>query len=548
MADWLDNFVPRPLPDYLDDTVRKNGDRVAIDFLGKTYSFAEMGSLVDRATKGLQDLGVTRGVRVGICLPNCPYFPILYFAVLKAGGTVVNFNPLYVERELAYQASDSETDIMVTIDLKAVYDKVEAVRSAGHFKRIILCPMADILPFPKNFLFRLFKNKDRVFVSADDAHILYDNLVENDGKFEPTTIDPASDIAVLQYTGGTTGTPKGAMLSHRNISANMEQMRQHFPDNGDEQERILCILPFFHVFAMTVAQNLSVLIGAQMILLPRLDIQQMLDTIKRTKPTILPGVPTVYGAINGAPGLDKYDLTSIRRCVSGGAPLPLDVKAEFERKSGCQISEGYGLTEASPIVSTNPYDGLNKAGSIGEPLAGTIIEIRDLEDPDKLMPQGERGEVCVVGPQVMLGYWNRPEETAKVLKDGRLHTGDVGYIDEDGYVFLVDRIKDLILCSGYNVYPRTIEEAAYQHTAVAEAIAIGVPDDYRGEAPKLFVKLVDGASLTVEELDKFLEDYLSVIERPREIEIRDELPKTVVGKLSKKELVEEEEAKRAAAA
>ncbi len=544
MADWLDTFVPRPLPDYMDDAARFYADRPATDFFGKTMTYGEMGALVDRAAKGLQALGVSKGIKVGLCLPNIPYFTIFYFAILKAGGTVVNYNPLYVERELTFQATNSETDIMVTLDLKVIYDKVEAVRRDGALKTLIICPMADALPFPKNLLFNLFKRKEKAAYPVDEAHVTYDSLIDNDGACDAVEIDPVQDVAVLQYTGGTTGRPKGAMLSHANVSANMEQMRTFFHTAELGKERILCMLPFFHVFAMTCAQNLAVLVGAQMVLLPRFEIKQLLDTITRTKPTIFPGVPTLYTAINNAPDIARYDLSSIHHCISGGAPLPIEVKQEFERKSGCKLVEGYGLTETSPIAACNPFDGISKEGSIGLPMVGTTIEIRDLDNPANDMPQGERGELCIKGPQVMLGYWNRPEETADVLKDGWLRTGDVGYVDEDGYIFLVDRIKDLIICSGYNVYPRVIEEAAYQHPDVAEAIAIAVPDDYRGQAPKLFVKLVDGGTVTPDALQTFLKDHLSVIERPEEIEIRDELPKTTVGKLSKKELVEEEAAKR----
>lgn len=547
MADWLDSFTPRPLPDYLDNAARQFADTIAVDFLGKTFTFGEIGEQADKVAKGLQSLGVVKGTKVGICLPNCPYFPVFYFGILKAGGTVVNYNPLYVERELAFQAGDSETEIMVTLDLKLIYDKVEAVRRDGHLKRIVICSMSQALPFPKNLLFNIFKRGDKASCPTDDVHIPFTDLIANDGNPEPVAIDPQTDIAVLQYTGGTTGRPKGAMLSHGNLSANMEQMRTFFDSAEAGKEKVLCVLPFFHVFAMTCAQNLAVLIGAQMVLLPRFDIKQLLDTIKRTRPTLFPGVPTLYTAINNAPDIASYDLSSIRSCISGGAPLPLEVKDEFERKSGCRLVEGYGLTETSPIVSSNPINGNIKAGSIGPPMVGTIVEIRSLEDETIIMPQGERGEVCVIGPQVMLGYWQRPEETANVLKDGRLHTGDVGYIDEDGYIFLVDRIKDLIICSGYNVYPRVIEEAAYQHPQVAEAIAIAIPDSYRGQAPKLFVTLIDGGSATPDEIQGFLKDHLSIIERPEEVEIRDELPRTAVGKLSKKELVAEEAAKFAKA-
>ncbi|MEM8812324.1 MAG: long-chain fatty acid--CoA ligase [Pseudomonadota bacterium] len=548
MADWLENFVPRPVAEYLDDAVQRFPNVIAIDFLGKTMTYRDLGDQVNRVARGLQDLGVEKGTRIGLCLPNCPYAPIFYFAALKIGATVVNYNPLYVERELTFQAEDSETEIMVTLDLKIIYDKVEAVRRRGAINTIVVCSMADALPFPKNYLFSIFKRKEKAVFAVDDTHIPYSALLASTGAPDPVSIEPKNDVAVLQYTGGTTGRPKGAMLSHANVSANMEQMRTFFKSAELGKERILCVLPFFHVFAMTCAQNLSVLIGARMILLPRFELDQLLKTIDRTCPTIFPGVPTLYTAINNAPGIANRDLTCIKYCISGGAPLPMEVKDEFERKSGCRLREGYGLTEASPIVSSNPLDAEPRAGSIGQPMAGTVIEIRDLEDPEKIMPMGERGEVCVTGPQVMLGYWRQPEETDQVLKYGRLHTGDVGYVDEDGFIYLVDRIKDLIICSGYNVYPRVIEEAAYQHPDVEEAIAIAIPDAYRGQAPKLFVKLVEGGNATPEDLATHLEGHLSVIERPEEIEIRETLPKTTVGKLSKKELVAEETEKRASAA
>jgi long-chain acyl-CoA synthetase len=308
------------------------------------------------------------------------------------------------------------------------------------------------------------------------------------------------------------------------------------------------VLPFFHVFAMTVAQNLSVAIGAEMVLLPRFELKMLLDTIKRKKVTLFPGVPTIYTAINSSPVARNYDLTSIKLCISGGAPLPVEVKEEFEGRTGCILVEGYGLTEASPLVAANPLNENRRSGSIGLAAPGTTIGFRDLEDLTRDAPEGEKGELVVSGPQVMAGYYNRPEETARALEGGVLHTGDVGYRDADGFIYLVDRIKDLILCSGYNVYPRVIEEAIYQHPSVEEVIVIAIPDTYRGQAPKAFVKLREGAELTADELKTFLKDHLSAIERPQEIEFRDSLPKTMVGKLSKKELVEEEEARRAAAA
>lgn len=541
---WLEAFKPMPISDYLDQTVEKFADRPAMDFMGKVWTYGELGDLVDRAAAGFQRIGVKKGVHVGLCLPNSPYYSICYFAVLKIGGTIVNYNPLYVERELAFQVKDSETRIMITLDLKMIYDKVEQVRLEGLLDKIIVCPMAEILPQPKKLLFQLFKGRDRASVTFDGAHMAYEDLLSGAAKPEPAVIDPENDIAVLQYTGGTTGVPKGAMLTHRNLSANMEQMRYFFRTARPGEERKLCILPFFHVFAMTVGQNLSVLIGAEMVLMPRFELKQLLQTVVRKKITLFPGVPTIYTAINNSPMTANYDLSSIRLCLSGGAPLPVEVKQQFETLTGCRLVEGYGLTESSPVAACNPLEGEQIAGSIGRPMIGTEFEFRDLEDLSKPVPQGEKGELCIRGPQVMAGYWKRPDETASTIENGFLHTGDVGYQDENGFTYLVDRIKDLILCSGYNVYPRVIEEALYQHPDVEEAIVIAVPDEYRGQAPKAFVKMMDGKSATADGIKEFLKDYLSAIEMPRDIEFRSELPKTMVGKLSKKELVEEERAKR----
>ena len=545
--EWRGAFRPRPVHEYLDDTIRAFGDQPAADFLGKVWTYGELGDLVEKAAAGLQSMGVKPGVHVGLCLPNTPYYTVFYFAILKIGGTVVNFNPLYVERELAFQARDADVRIMVTMDLKQIYDKVEAIRQEKVLDTIIVCPMTGILPQPKKFLFSIFKRKELASVPQDAAHIDYEALLKTQGKAMPVTIDPETSIAVLQYTGGTTGVPKGAMLSHRNLSANIEQMRDVFSDAEPGREKMLCVLPFFHVFAMTVAQNLAVILGAEMVLQPRFELKSLLDAVKRKRPTLFPGVPTLFTAINNSPLTKSYDLTSIKLCLSGGAPLPVEVKANFENLTGCILVEGYGLTEASPVCAVNPLDRTSVPGSIGRMVPGTTARFQDLEDPAKRVELGEKGELCLKGPQVMMGYWKRPEDTEQTIEeDGYLHTGDVGYQDENGFIYLVDRIKDLILCSGYNVYPRMIEEAIYQHEAVEECIVIAIPDSYRGQSPKAFVKLKGGQDLSAETLTVFLKDHLSSIELPKEIEFRSELPKTMVGKLSKKELVEEEAAKRAA--
>ena len=545
---WSDPIETGPVWSLLDRSVSRYADRPCLDFLDRRFTYAEVGRLVERTARGLQDMGLKRGDRVGLFLPNTPYSVVFLFAILKAGGTCVNFNPLYVEHEIKHQIEDSGTEIMVTLDHVATYPKLARMLGQTRLRKIIVCAMADILPFPKNLLYPLVKRADIARFPRDERHVSFRTLATNDGGPRPVEVDPLKDVAVLQYTGGTTGTPKGAMLTHANIVANAEQCLRWFPGARLGHERVMAVLPFFHVFALTVAETLAIAGGCEIILLPRFDLDQLLQTIDKKKPTMFPGVPTLYTAINHHKDIAKYDLSSIRYCLSGGAPLPLEVKTGFERLTGATVCEGYGLSETSPVVTSNPLTGVNKAGSIGLPMPRTIIEIVSLDDPDKRMPQGDRGEVVVRGPQVMASYWNNPEETAKVLKDGRLRTGDVGYIDEDGYIFLVDRIKDLIIAGGYNVYPRNVEEAIYHHPNVAECVVIGVSDPYRGQTVKAFVVRRPDCELDEATLKAFLKDKLSPIEMPKMIEFRDSLPKTQVGKLSKKALQDEEAARAAPAA
>ena len=521
-----------------DEAVLRYGGRPAIDFLGRRWSYRQLGRLVHRATRGLQDLGVSPGDRVGLCLPNTPYYAILYFAVLRAGGTVVNFNPLYVERELSYQIRDSGATIMAVMDLEAAYRRVANVAAEAGLRRLIVCPMAGALPPAKAALFRLFKRKELAAIPQDALHVSFASVVRRPDPAAPVPADPAQ-LAVLQYTGGTTGTPKGAMLSHANLVANTDQVRQHWQAAQLGQERVLAVLPFFHVFAMTSVLLFGTSIGAELVMLPRYELKATLAAITRRRVTVMNAVPTIYTALNTAAQAGKLDLGSLRFSVSGGAPLPEEVRERFVALTGCKLVEGYGLTEASPVVTCNPPEGAIKPGSAGVALAGTLLEIRD-PATGALLPVGERGEVCVRGPQVMAGYWNRPEDTAATFRDGALRTGDIGVLDAEGSLFLVDRIKDVILCSGYNVYPRVLEDALYEHPAVLEATVIGVPDPYRGQAPKAFVVLRPDMEATPAALREHLAGYVSKIELPREVVIRDELPKTIVGKLSKKELVAEE--------
>ena len=546
-VDWHAAIPARPMPELFDEWVAKHAALPCIDFLDKKYSYREAGEITDRVARGLQRLGVTKGTTVGLLLPNTPYFVFGYYGILKAGGTVVNFNPLYAEKELVKQIEDSQVDIMFCLDVAAIYDKLAKMLGQTRLKKIVVCRMQDILPFPKNLLFPFVKAKDLGKIPADQHHVRFKDLTANDGRYDKVPVNPVEDVAVLQYTGGTTGVPKGAMLTHANLSANTAQIRMWFPEAREGQERMLGVLPLFHVFAMTGVMNLTIRLGGEMILLPRFELEQVLKTIDAKKPTLFPAVPTIYTAINNHKERDRYDLSSIRFCISGGAPLPVDVKETFERVTGCSLVEGYGLSETSPVAVVNPMGGVSKPGSIGLPVPGTRIEIVDLDDLSTPVPQGERGEICIVGPQVMKGYWNRPDETAKVLSpDGLLHTGDVGTMDADGFVFIVDRIKDMIIASGFKVYPRMVEEAIYLHPAVEETIVIGVDDPYRGQAPKAFIKVKKGMTLTEAEIREFLKDKLSKIEVPEHYEFRDELPKTLIGKLSKKELKQEEAAKEPA--
>ncbi|HEX5957542.1 MAG TPA: long-chain fatty acid--CoA ligase [Hyphomicrobiaceae bacterium] len=547
-VDWHQRFEPALVYSLLDDAVARHGSRPCTNFLGRTLSYAEIGALVSRTAAGLQALGVKKGTRVGLLMPNCPTFIVYYFAILKAGGTVVNYNPLYSHEELAFQARDSETSLMVTLDLRMLFGKVEALLREGTLEQAIVASFTGLLPGTRAMLFKLLKGRELASPGRSDVAdriVLDADLVARDGVLLPPRLDPENDMAVLQYTGGTTGTPKGAMLSHANVSAKVAQGAAWASAIvGEGQERVLAALPFFHVFAMTAVMNFGLRQGYEIVIMPRFVLAEALKLIDRLKPTVMPVVPTMLVAILGHPKRTRYDLSSLKYCVSGGAALPVEVKQAFEAVTGAKVVEGYGLSEASPAVTCNPPDGPVKPGSIGLPLPATIVSLRDLADPATEALTGEKGEICVKGPQVMKGYWKRPEETAHQFVGDFLRTGDVAVMDDDGFLFIVDRIKDLIISSGYNVYPRRIEDALYQHPAIEEATVIGIKDDYRGEAPKAFVKLRAGATVTVDELRRHLEDKISKIEMPAEIELRQQLPKTMIGKLSKKELKAEEEARR----
>ena len=536
----MDMASPKPLlvvpvPTLFDRAAAAFTNRPALSFEGRRWTYGELAALVDRATAGLQRLGLQPGDKLGLCLPNTPYFVVFYYAALKTGAVVVNYNPLYVTRELRHQIEDSGTTIMVVPDIAAIYSKVAEIES---LQRLIVCPFARVLPTVKGIAFSIAKRKMLARPVYGERIIPYSQIVASSAPPDPVPINP-SDMAVLQYTGGTTGRPKGAILTHANLSINAQQTTHHMPSMRPGEEKMVAVLPFFHVFAMTSILNGGLSMGCELILHPRFEIDSMMRSLVRDRPTIMHAVPTIYNAIATAAERKHVDLSSLRVCVSGGAPLPAEIRERFQKVTGCRIIEGYGLTEASPAVTSNPPDGEIRPDSVGITLQGTVVEIRSLDDINRILPAGERGEICVRGPQVMNGYLNREQETRDAFIDGALRSGDVGYLDADGYLFVTDRIKDLIICSGHNVYPRVIEDALYEHPAVAEAVVLGVPDSYRGQAPLAFVTLRAGEFRTADELRDFLRDKISPIEMPVRVEIRASLPKTVIGKLSRKELLEE---------
>lgn len=546
---WEIEIEEKPVYALLDDTVAKWPNNFAIDFMDKRITYAELDDLVNRAAKGFRALGVKEGVHVGLYLPNTPHYIVCFFGILKAGGTVVNYSPLDAKRELRHKIEDSHTDFIVTLDLEVLYPNIAEMLKETRLKKIIVDCLKEVLPFPKNFLYPIVKSKEISKIPNDDAHLTFKQLLANDGKIEASPVaNPAEQVAVLQYTGGTTGLPKGAMLTHKNLIAACQQFRRmQEGEDGvlvDGVEKVLAVLPLFHIYALSVIMNFGIAGGYEIILHPKFELNDVMKDLNRKKPSVFPGVPTMYMAIASHPDIKDYDLSSLKFCASGGAPLPLEVQEKFQKVTGCRLLEGWGMTETSPSGTSTPMTDKRVSGAAGVPLPGIEIRILGVDDKSVIMPTGEIGEISIKGPNVMKGYWNKPEATEASFVDGFFLTGDTGYLDEDGYMHIVDRTKDMITSGGFNVYPRIIEEAIFEHPAVAEVTVVGIPDDYRGEAAKAFIKLTpNGEEFTLEELREFLQDKLGKHELPAAVEFRPELPKTLVGKLSKKELVEEEKLK-----
>ena len=539
---WDQSFPPMSMVDMVVGSAMAKPDAAMMDFMGRKTTYGDMLRTIRCVAKGLQHMGVKKGDRIGLYLPNVPHYVAAYYGAMMAGATVVNFSPLYTAAELEHQIEDSGTSILFTLSAKALLPTAHEVLDNSSLQRLIVGSVAEMLPTVKSVLFRIFKRGETAPIPDDPRISSYADLLCHGEDPAPVAIAPESDVALLQYTGGTTGRPKGAMLTHQNLTANARQVYLIDP-HPEAPDRILAVLPFFHVFANTCVLNRTVLNGGEMVMLPRFDAAQVLAALQRTKATSLPGVPTMYQALLDHPATPNIDFSSLRLCISGGAPLPLELKERFEAMTGAKLCEGYGLTESSPVVCSNPYEGLNKPGTVGQPVPGTHVKLVDREDPTRPAPAGEPGELVFAGPQIMKGYWQRPDADKEVFVDGWLRTGDVGLIDADGYVKIVDRLKDMIAVGGFKVFPSEVEAILYHHPAVKEALVVGIPDAYRGESPKAFVTLQDGADVDGEALKQWLNPQLGKHEKVSEVEVRLNLPKTLVGKLSRKELVAEERAK-----
>lgn len=553
---WLTNYpeeIPanltyksEPVQTYLTNAAKEFPEKPAIHFMGKEMSYETLHEHACKLASYLQKLGLEKGDRVAMMLPNCPQAVISYYGILLAGGVVVPTNPLYTEREIEYQMKDSGAKAIVTLDI--LFPRVSKVFTQTNLEHIIVTAIKDYLPFPKNLIYPFIQKKQygiSVSVKHEGCHHLLTEIIKQSTiELKSFSIDYEEDLAIIQYTGGTTGAPKGVMLTHKNLVSNTSMSNAWLYKCKRGEETILAIIPFFHVYGMTAVMILSVMQGQKMVLLPKFDPEQTLKTIEKQRPTLFPGAPTIYIGLLNHPDLSKYDLSSIDSCISGSAPLPVEVQEKFEEITGGKLVEGYGLTESSPVTHSNfLWDRPRIKGSIGVPWPDTDSVILSFETGEPL-PPGEIGEIAVKGPQVMKGYWNKPEETDQVLRDGWLLTGDLGYMNEEGYFFVVDRKKDMIIAGGFNIYPREIEEVMYEHPSVQEVVVAGVPDPYRGETVKAYIVLKESATATEEELNAFARKHLAAYKVPRMYEFRSELPKTAVGKILRRALVEEEKRKR----
>ena len=529
-------------------------ESTAIAFLGKHLSYRELLHEVERFSAVLAGLGVRRGDRVGLLLPNSPQYVIAWYACQRLGAVAVGNNPLYTQRELAHQIKDFSPSVMVVLD--QLYPAWAAVAHEAPVREVIVTELTDYMRFPLNLLAPIKFKKDAKHEGKpwppvpDDAPVRWwKDAVGSAGSPPPVAeVDAETDVATLVYTGGTTGLSKGAMLSHYNLSSNVRQVAPCISFFERGKDGVMCILPFFHSFGL-VAMNFGIGQAGKLVLLPRFEVHMALKQLDKEKPSFFPGVPRLFVALNEAPETPKYDLRSVKACISGAAPLPRAVAERFrEVTGGAHLVEGYGLTETSPVTHVNPFDE-PKHGTIGLPIPDTDCRVVSLEDPDSEVPAGERGELCIKGPQVMLGYYKKPEATGEMIRGGWLHTGDIAIMDDEGFFQIVDRMKDMIIVSGFNVYPTEVEAVIYRHPKVLKACVVGLPDDRTGERVKAYVVAKEGSTVTGEELETWARDPdqgLTGYRVPKEWEFRDELPETLIGKVLRRVLQEEERTKTAA--
>ncbi len=527
------DFEKITLPDILTRTAERFPEKTALLYMGKAITYRELDTLVNKFARALLDIGVKKGDRVGMLLPNIPQIVIANYATYRIGAITSMNNPLYTEKELTHQLNDSGTSVLVALDL--LTPLVLKLKGETGLRSIISCHINDYLPFPKKQLFPLLK-KDMYRKSAPGEDLLeFKDLINNASDQPLTSAASWDDVAALLYTGGTTGVSKGAMLTHANLSCNVQQIRCGLPlEDGQESE--LAVFPFFHSAGFTGVQNLCIYAGWTDVLVPRPEPDIIIDILKKYKPTIMPGVPTIYIGLLSNPDFKQMDLSFIKAFMAGAAPLSTDTIQQLKDMTGAGIINVYGLTEISPMGTATPWGGKEKPGSVGAPIPNTDLKIVDLETGDTEMPVGEPGEIAFKGPQVMKGYYNRPDETAKVLKNGWLYTGDIGVLDEDGYLSIVDRKKDMIVASGYNIYPNEIDNVLLEHPKIMEACVVGVPDDYRGETAKAFIVAAPGGTVTEDDVKTFCKDRLAAYKVPKLYEFVDELPKSAVGKILRRKL------------
>ena len=526
--------------ELLDKTALKFPGKTALIFFGNKISYRELHSIINRIASALVDIGVEKGDRIALILPNCVEFVIVYFAALKIGAIVVPTNPIYSHREMEFQLKDCGAETAVILDV--LYNKYKDVLAGSPVRKCIITSIKDFLPLAKGLIFPIKMWLERVDhkVEEKEGLFLFKKLLDKYEEMSESISIDMEDIALLQYTGGTTGISKGVILTHRNLVANTYQGRLWVPILKDGQEKVLLVLPLFHIFALTVGLNISVLLGASIILLPQFKIKEVFKSLEDYKVTFFPAVPSLFVIMNNSPLIKKYKLSSLRFCISGGAALPPEVLEKFEKITAVKIYEGYGLSEASPCTHFNPITENRKKGTIGLPLPGTDMKIVKGTFFERNQAPEHEGELLISGPQVMRGYWNRPDETKKVLNKGWLHTGDIAKIDEEGFCQIIDRKKEMILVGGNNVYPTEIEKILYEKSEIQEAAVIGLPDKSRGEFIKAFVVLKEGAYLKEEDVIDYCKENLSHMKVPRKVEFRNELPKSLIGKILKKVLKEKE--------